>query len=341
MALAVAAVAGALASGCGTLKTRDDLNREAPPAPSAPKPAVETAPLAPPLAIPAPVIAPAPGVGQVRPVPAPPSPETPAFLKNEPPRVGLILGAGGMKAFAHVGVLKEFARARIPVAAIAGLEWGAAMAGIYALQGQANEVEWKSLRLRESELPESSFLSGHPKAQPIAILRDFLDVAFARATLERNRVEFGCPAYSPKSEKLLWLNRGSARDAIARCLAYPPFYLDAGGWVASPFAIEEAAAFLRSRGANFIIFVNPLAHGEMLPERAASDDVGADLGTSVLWSEIRRHANRPQIAGVNVTISINLAGYPITDFASRRQLMDLGAKASSDLVTKLAAKYGF
>jgi NTE family protein len=258
-------------------------------------------------------------------------------LQKEPPRVGLILGAGGMKAFAHVGVLKEFARARIPIASVAGLEWGAAMAGIYALQAQANEVEWKSFRLRENELPSSSFFGGNAKAQPVAILRDFLDVAFGRAALERNRVDFGCPAFSPKSEKLLWLNRGSARDAVARCLAYPPFYVDAGGWIGSPFAIEEAAAYLRSRGANFVVFVNPLAQGELLPEKLQAED----YSDSVLWAEIRRHASRPQIAGVNVIIPVAAQGIRVTDFEARKQMMDLGAKAASEVVNKLVSKYGF
>lgn len=241
-----------------------------------------------------------------------------------------------MRAFAHVGVLKEFARARIPVTAVTGLEWGAAMAGIFAMQGQANEVEWKSFRLRENEIPEGSFLSGRAKPQPIAILRDFLETAFGRANLEKNRIDFACPSYAPKSDKLIWLNKGSAKDAIARCLAYPPFYVDAGGWIASPFVIEEAAAYVRSRGANFVIFVNPLAIGELGGESTAED-----YAASVLWSEVRRHANRPNLAGVNATIAINAGGVALTDFGSRRQLMDAGSKASADLVSKLVSKYGF
>ena len=318
-------------AACGTLKTRDDVSEpaEAPRPPSPVGSVVQTSPTAPPASPVAPPIAHAPPS-------APSAPENPAFLQKEAPRVGLILGAGAMKAFAHVGVLKEFARARIPISSIAGLEWGAAMAGIFALQGQANEVEWKSLRLRENELPSSSFFGGGAKAQPIAILRDFLEIAFGRAQLERNRVDFACPAYSPKADKLLWLNRGSARDAIARCMSYPPFYLDAGGWIASPFAIEEAAAYLRARGANFVIFVNPLAGGDLLSDK--QQDVYAD---GVLWAEVKRHAGRAQIPGVNAIISVNTAGHPLNDFEGRRQIMDAGSKAAADVVNKLVSKYGF
>ena len=48
------------------------------------------------------------------------------------PRIGLVLGGGGARGAAHIGVLKELERQRIPVDAIVGTSMGAIIGGLYA-----------------------------------------------------------------------------------------------------------------------------------------------------------------------------------------------------------------
>ncbi|MDH3266471.1 MAG: patatin-like phospholipase family protein, partial [Gammaproteobacteria bacterium] len=48
------------------------------------------------------------------------------------PRIGLVLGGGGARGAAHIGVLKELERQRIPIDAIAGTSMGAIVGGLYA-----------------------------------------------------------------------------------------------------------------------------------------------------------------------------------------------------------------
>lgn len=57
------------------------------------------------------------------------------------PRVGLVLGGGGARGAAHIGVLKELERLRIPVDAIAGTSMGAIVGGLYATGVTADELE--------------------------------------------------------------------------------------------------------------------------------------------------------------------------------------------------------
>ncbi len=57
------------------------------------------------------------------------------------PRVGLVLGGGGARGAAHIGVLKELERQRIPVDAIAGTSMGAIVGGLYATGMSAAELE--------------------------------------------------------------------------------------------------------------------------------------------------------------------------------------------------------
>ena len=60
---------------------------------------------------------------------------------TERPRVGLVLGGGGARGAAHIGVLKELERQRIPVDAIAGTSMGAIVGGLYATGMTATELE--------------------------------------------------------------------------------------------------------------------------------------------------------------------------------------------------------
>lgn len=243
-----------------------------------------------------------------------------------------------MKAYAHLGVLREMQRARIPVKAVAGLEWGAVIGALYSSQGQVNDAEWKAFKLRDEDIPdEGGFLSSGLKRQPISSLSEFLNTAFGSSNLEKSKVEFGCPAYWSRVDRFGWMTKGQAKEAMRACVPYPPLYSDNAGVLAEPFAVDEAAAFLRSKGANLIILVNVLGQGDFLPSKLASQMVAENL----LWSEIRRELMRAKSPEVHYVINVNTSGHPMTDVEGRRALMETGAKAASDVVSKMVSQYGF
>ncbi len=251
--------------------------------------------------------------------------------------MGLILGPGGMKAFAHLGVLREMNRARIPVHAIVGLEWGAVMGAVYAHQGQINDAEWKAYKLRDENLPEAGFLQSKASAASISKLGSFLEAAFGATTVQSARIPFACTASQKAGERTQILNRGSFRDVVGKCVPYPPLYQDNGGWLASPFAVEEAAAQLRAQGANVIVLVDVLGQGEYLPSKSSGD-----LSTeNLLWIEMRREMYRAKSPLVQHVIHVNTSGHPVTDFDGRRTLMDVGQKAATDVVNKMVSQYGY
>ena len=62
-------------------------------------------------------------------------------VEDEPRlRIGLVLGGGGARGAAHIGVLKELERLRIPIDAIAGTSMGAIIGGLYATGVNAEEL---------------------------------------------------------------------------------------------------------------------------------------------------------------------------------------------------------
>ena len=57
------------------------------------------------------------------------------------PRIGLVLGGGGARGAAHIGVLKVLEREHIPVHAIVGTSMGSIVGGFYASGYSAAEIE--------------------------------------------------------------------------------------------------------------------------------------------------------------------------------------------------------
>lgn len=61
--------------------------------------------------------------------------------ESDRPRIGLVLGGGGARGAAHIGVLRELERLRVPIDAIAGTSMGAIVGGLYASGRTPDELE--------------------------------------------------------------------------------------------------------------------------------------------------------------------------------------------------------
>ena len=113
----------AFLAACQNIRTREDIKHQAPtPHPGAPSPAAPVfQPATPSTSYPTPPPYQAPVMDQSPSEPLPPSPLPPSDL----PRIGVILSGGGAKTYAHIGFLQEMARLKIPVHAVAGIEFAA------------------------------------------------------------------------------------------------------------------------------------------------------------------------------------------------------------------------
>lgn len=92
--------------------------------------------------------------------------EESAEMFADRPRVGLVLGGGGARGAAHIGVLKELERLRIPVDAIAGTSMGAIVGGLYATGVSAAELE-----ILVSSLDWNAALSDTPSREALSFRR--------------------------------------------------------------------------------------------------------------------------------------------------------------------------
>lgn len=68
------------------------------------------------------------------------------------PRIALVLGGGGARGAAHVGVLKVLEAQRIPIDYLVGTSMGSIVAGLYAMGMSASEIERQLLSLDWNDL---------------------------------------------------------------------------------------------------------------------------------------------------------------------------------------------
>ena len=69
-----------------------------------------------------------------------------------PERLALVLGGGGLKGFAHIGLLRAFEERGIRPALVAGTSIGALIAAAYASGMPVDEMERRALALTKKDL---------------------------------------------------------------------------------------------------------------------------------------------------------------------------------------------
>ena len=93
-------------------------------------------------------------------------------------KIVLILGPGLAKSYAHLGVLQELEKEKIPVQAFVGLGWGAIMAAFH-LQGVSQGMFWAEWQMRKLQIKQqwgSKYFSAkriHP--QPLKKVQKFIE----------------------------------------------------------------------------------------------------------------------------------------------------------------------
>lgn len=140
------------------------------------------------------------------------------------PTVALVLGSGGARGLAHIGVIEVLRERGYRVVAIAGSSMGALVGGIHAA-GRLDEYKsWACalqkldvLRLVDWTLSPSGFIRGE---RVIAALRGLV----GDALIEDLPVAYTAVATDIDLEREVWLSRGPLFDAIRASIAIPSLF---------------------------------------------------------------------------------------------------------------------
>ncbi len=200
--------------------------------------------------------------------------------------VGLALGAGAAKGFAHIGVLRALEEAGIRIDMIAGSSMGAIIGGGYAaglsvaeLSDVALNSNWLDVvNLLDPVFPMRGFIDGQ---KIVAFLEDL----YGQKNIEDLDMPFAATTVDILNGDLYVINQGSLALAarasssipiIFNPLANEDLVLVDGGMI-DPVPIDV----VRSMGADYIIAVNVLAFPEgKTPESSFMYLNGSDLKNS-------------------------------------------------------------
>ncbi len=138
--------------------------------------------------------------------------------------IGLVLGGGGARAYAHLGILKVLKEANIPIDMIAGTSMGAFLGALHIL-GKSNEEilelsleAWKKLVSPLSwTIPRVSFIKAHR-------IRQVVHNIFGDALIEDLPVPFFCVSGDLVSGQEVVMGQGHLYEAILASGALPAFF---------------------------------------------------------------------------------------------------------------------
>lgn len=210
---------------------------------------------------------------------------------RSPPRIGIALGSGGARGWAHVGVLQRLQEMGAPIACVAGTSVGAIVGAAYAagrldvLEDLSHRLDWRSVArlFVEVSFPRSGLINGRRVQQ---LLQDVVGAA----NIEDLSVPYAAVATDLLSEEPVVLRRGPLIDAIRASIAIPGIFVPAriggrdliDGGTTNPLPVDVA----RHLGADRVIAVDinlrPGKGGsasarEATPSRPPAPDVPAIL----------------------------------------------------------------
>lgn len=197
-------------------------------------------------------------------------------------KIGLALGGGAARGWAHIGVLKALAKAGIKPDIIAGTSIGAVVGGCYAA-GHLDDLEGWALELTprrifgylDFNLAGTGLISGQR-------LCDRLEKNLGDRNIEDLPTRFTAVATEIGTGHEHWLSRGRLVDAVRASYALPGIFKPVkinGRWLFDGALVNPIpVSVCRALGARYVIAVNLnfdiLGRGSVIsmPETFYSDD---------------------------------------------------------------------
>ena len=138
--------------------------------------------------------------------------------------VSLVLGSGGARGLAHIGVIEQLVRSGFEIKTIAGSSMGALIGGVYAMDKLDVYARWVTslergdvIRLLDLSFGRNGLIKGD---RIISVLKSLI----GDANIEDLPIRFTAVATDLEDEKETWLFDGSLFDAIRASIAIPTIF---------------------------------------------------------------------------------------------------------------------
>ncbi|WP_448174399.1 patatin-like phospholipase family protein [Rhizobacter fulvus] len=263
---------------------------------------------------PVPIVAAPPPSPPVDPVPRPPP---------KPPRIGLALGGGAARGFAHIGVIQVLEENGIKPDLVAGTSAGSLVAALYASGQSGAQLAALADSMDETAFTDWSFPGrGLIRGEGLAkYVRDHT----GGLRIEQMKVPLGIVATDLDSGDAVLFQRGDPGVAVRASSAVPavfqPVRIGTREYVDGGLVAPVPARFARQMGAQLVIAVDISAVPDGNP---TGDAMRMLLQTFAIMG---RSINTLELRDVDVLLRPKLAQVSGADFSARKRAIQAGREA--------------
>ncbi|MEI7035204.1 patatin-like phospholipase family protein [Fulvimonas yonginensis] len=261
----------------------------------------------------------------------------PAPTVPPPPRkpvIGLALGGGAAKGFAHIGVIKMLEASGIHVDVVAGTSAGSVVGALYAGGMDAFALQQAALALDEDALRDVHLFGGGLVQG--RKLQDYVDGLVQGRPIERLKRPFAAVATDLASGQRVVFTHGDTGLAVRASCSVPGVFEPAAiggrryvdGGVVSPVPVDAA----RQLGADVVIAVDISTRSD---GRLPTDMLGI-LGRSVVI--MGQHLGAQELARADVVIRPQVDALGAADFAQKDRAILEGERAALAAVPLIRAR---
>jgi NTE family protein len=291
-----------------------------------PPPAHPATPAAPPVAPPSTPVAATP-TATPEGLPRPPA---------RPPRIGLALGGGAARGFAHIGAIQVLEEAGIRPDLVVGTSAGSLVAALYASGKSGQELAATALTMDEGAITDWAFPSrGVIRGEALA---RYVREQTGSRLIEQMKLPLGIVATDLDSGAGVLFQRGDTGVAVRASSAVPAVfqpvkigdreYVDGG--LVSPVPVRYA----RQMGAELVIAIDISSPPDGNP---TSDSFKLLMQTVAI---MMRSINRLELREADVVFRPVLTGVDSADFNSRVRAIRAGREVAVQMLPQLKARIG-
>lgn len=256
----------------------------------------------------------------------------------ETPRIGLALGGGAARGFAHIGVIQVLEEAGLKPDLIVGTSAGSLVAALYASGKSGAELATLAEAMDETEFADWSY-PGRGLIRGEALAKFVRDHTAGR-TIEQLRLPLGIVATDLDNGQPILFQRGDIGTAVRASSAVPavfqPVRIGSREYVDGGLVAPVPVRFAKAMGAELVIAVDISAPPE---GNATGDAVRMLLQTFAIMG---RSINNFELREADVVLRPSLTGVSGADFAARKRSIHAGREAAlaqlADLRLRVAAK---
>lgn len=253
-------------------------------------------------------------------------------------KIGLALGGGAARGFAHIGVIKALEAQGIVPDIVVGTSAGSLVGALYAAGNNGFTLHKMALQMDEAAISDWSVplfakSSGVLKGEA---LQNYVNKTINGIPLEKMKIPFGAVATDINTGQPVLFQRGNAGTAVRASSAVPGVfqpvaignrtYVDGG--LVSPVPVR----FARQMGADFVIAVNISAQPEA---QASATSVDVLLQTFAIMGQ---SINQYELKEADIVIQPRLGGMKGNDFPGRNVAILAGEQAASAAMPEIKQK---